>query len=1407
MAARLRGELLATPPEGVVAASEVQRSDGGEFLNAYVSCVGWQSDTSTLLGPARTLADPPWIENFVPGQRPTDVRAAPPTVGLSQHSTIIEVVDGKQPVVLVDGVPVGDGKPGKYWIPRFREQTVSTADGNAKRTVAPVFVAMRLEDGAPRPQSVEVRVVQRIYEDGVQIRLDDSKAESYKLNPYSVNDLTADAVIMPYPAWITRTPALRIIDNSSLRKYNARAQLVAGSRLWNIAAAAGRLADAMLSDTDSGGGLDFSKLGGPLGAIWREPNARNPVKQLWRYMFFGVLGPVGARIFEAGKALWEGVYNQYESQQPPPEPEIINIPLPDAIAAMRKIIATRANGEHTEKDRSIGLTPAQMRKKGWKADSALFDWMVYGETGINQAGLIETALDPAGLTTRTEAAGDGAIRPLNPLGLGSRALQGNQLDPRGMDPYFCAEDRVEYSVEVRVTEYGGTQRIYTFDALRANALDAGMLMAGYAEMRNEMIALTDELEAKLRALREYGPTWFSDRLFVTDSRVPRSWLLPETLNFFRTFGFGKDRDQFNRRWQEYESNTQAREAIPGAAEPLIIQVQQTMARIRDKIIGAEEPLPRRQERIAYVVSSASLADTAGTGVPDSIAAPGAVAIPDTAGVSLDTYNAFVVAQIDLYRQTLGLPADVVIERTDVGLLRWRDIYAPVIAERYDARLAWYNVPLPLDSFRSIPDDALVRRLPQVCVLRSKLQSAFGTTSVMKTIRVPHSNMSRRDGAKSAVDATVATWRNTTKTFREMKWTLEPTASTGRPFAFHPVEISSKSSLRLKFGAPDYKPPFSWAAYMKIGSVSGHSIPGEVGRRVYDKERTPTSVTIEARESKGDPTADAAVMKAHRLVPSLISWMALTGVADAIVYAALQHGTVFKLKDAMDNPVSRARKAAALAADIVRVSYGRTLQASTLLPLDDAVWAGMPMAGLAHAIVRRFVGLSNVLQTLVSTATPAQLDILWPSAERERATLFELSLRTLSRQTEFKLQNWPFLNLQTMIIQRALLPIKNYTPTLSGIEAQLQAAISSFLRIRRVLERACAGNCTKHAFWALCDAVASRPITLQFAQYGGRDDTLLINTLRRAQADWVVPRPDTSALALKQLAASRLPSARSNMGNARPGDFGDADEIADVAFAMARMTVDIGDTLLVPPCGFGNATMNDISDMHTLEDTITWLGPAADALRSLAVRVPSSVTASTSQIDGLQEWRMVVDRQSHPYEINLRQLLIQGISRIEPRNIGGDATLGTPLPASVMELLDNVPSVSAAERITGRYAKRLRTMIWLVDRFIQLEAAAQFGGRGPQTAIVSIDIPGYGATELSFLAVAMGIAKSLWSTRYHSRVNTVLVVPDASVIPAIDATLKRVAPLLAGTGSAEDRADPLRAMPLCEVCHALVAILE
>jgi hypothetical protein len=1417
MATDVRRTLRVAPPEGVLGASELEIPIEAQKSVAYASCTTWVSQHPEPLTSTRTLADPPWIQGIVPGGKPNDVRLAPPTIGVPQHSTVVEIVDGVKPTVLIDGVPVGDGKPGKYWLPRFREQQVTTAGGKSQRDVAPVFVALRLENGATRPLAAQVHVVQRIYEDGVRVRLEDSRAEIYQLKAYSIHEATAEAVIMPYPAWITRTPSLRIIDNAAPRQHAARAHLVAGSRLWNIAAAAGRFAQSAAGDD---GAVNLEGLATPLLQIWLSAESGNPVRQLWRYIFFSLLGPVGMRIYETGAALWDGVYHQYESDVPPPEPETIDIPLPDAIAAMRKIIATRSNGEHTDKDRSIGLTPAQMRKKGWKADSALFDWMVYGEAGVNQAGWIETLADPAGITTRTGEDRDGALRVFNPLGLGSRALKGNQLDPRGLDPYFCAEDRVEYGIEIHITNNDGTERVYQFDPLRANALDAGMLMGGYKEMRDEIVALTSELEAKLLQLRSLGPSWLTDRLFVTDSNVPGWWFLPSTWNPLKGFGlFSRDREQYNRRWQEFDSGTRRRESIPDAASPLIINVTETMKRIRKQIIGEKESLERRQQRITYAVRNVDLPNSARTTVPDSVRSDAESeaeelqfpAIPDTSGMTRVQYDAFSVASINLYRQTLGLADGVVIDRTNRYLLRWRDLYAPLIPERYDARLFWYEVPPPFDGGRALPVDAVVRRLPQICTLKSKLQSAFGNTSVMKTIRVPHSAMSKREGAKSAVDAAVATWRNVTKTFRGMVWTVEPATSFGRPFAFHFVELAASTATgALSLMDSPSMEPFSWNTYLMVGSVSGLSIPGEIGRRVYYNERTPSAVTIQAKNSKGDPTADAAIMRSHKLVPSLMAWMALSGVADAIAYAALQHGTVFRLKDTLDNPVMRARQAAALAADIVRSAYGRTLQVSTLLPLNDLVWASFPLAGLAHAIVRRFVGLEYALRGRSSTASPDEFDKLWPAAERERATLFELSLRTLSRQTEFKLENWPFINMQSMIIQRTLLPIKNHMSALSGIEVQLQAAVASFIRVRRLVERACGGACLLHSFWALCDAVASRPITLQFAGYSDRANVLLINSLRRAQLGWRVPVAQESAAKFAPLVASRVASNVTSMADYQASTFESADDISQLALRLSISGIKSDNAMLVPPCGFGDASMTDIGDMHTLEDTITWLVPAADAMNNLPISVPGDTPISTLSGLSIQSWKMLVDPLQHPYQIEHLRHEVQGISRINARPVAGDVPYGSDLPGSVLEVLQAMYDRPATERMTGIYASRLRSMLWLVDRMIQLQMVANVrvdGNAGPQTALVAIEIDGYSTREFVFVAVAMAIARSLWATRYTSRASTVMVVPEGTDIPAIRQVLAQTAVILVGNDSKQNREDPLRAMPLCEVCHALVAILE
>jgi hypothetical protein len=69
---------------------------------------------------ASLAADPPWVEGFVPGDAPTDVRPAPPVYGVPMHATCIELVHGSTPRILIDGVPIEDSANHKFFLPRFR---------------------------------------------------------------------------------------------------------------------------------------------------------------------------------------------------------------------------------------------------------------------------------------------------------------------------------------------------------------------------------------------------------------------------------------------------------------------------------------------------------------------------------------------------------------------------------------------------------------------------------------------------------------------------------------------------------------------------------------------------------------------------------------------------------------------------------------------------------------------------------------------------------------------------------------------------------------------------------------------------------------------------------------------------------------------------------------------------------------------------------------------------------------------------------------------------------------------------------------------------------------------------------------------------------------------------------------
>lgn len=1417
--AQRRGALNATPPQGSVATSEITLigSDNGAEYHS-IQRGQWNRSALAPVADEATLADPPWVDRFVPGDAPADERASPSTYGIPQHSTTIEIVAGEQPGVLIDGVPADDRGDHRYWVPRFREQRVKVANPESpddrskdveRRLVAPLFISLRLEDGATRPQSAEVVVLQRTYDDGVEVMEATQLKPSYELQAYSVMDAAMKAVVLPYPACITRVPSLRIVDNDNLRRWNARAQLVQGNRLWAIAAAAGAAASAALgatADTEGGGiGFDPKKLIEPLVKIWQGVSSETPVRQLWRYAFLSVV-PGGGRIFDIGKSLWNWKYNQYDATNPPPEGEVVDIALPEALQVMRRLIETRANGS-LEKDRSVGLTPAQMRQKGWRKDSALLDWLVYGEKKIDEPGWISSLIDPAGLTVRKGGRTEGQINATNPLNVGSRAMGGNVLDPRGLDPYFCAEARCEYFIEVRVVSSTGERTTHTFDALRANAMDAGMLMGGYAEMRDKLGGMIDELEAKLGELQKFGAHWLTDRLFVTDSTVQQSWFLPTPTNVLRSLGFGKDRDQFARRWKSYVASGKRKELKGTGMEPLIIDVQALTKRLRDQVIGSFEKQTRRRSRRAFSLANEQLPDTPATKAPAFLEKLASAPIPDSAGLTAEQYDEFIEAQMRLYRQTLGLPATTRIPTDDPHLLRWRDIYAPFVPERYDARLAWYVVPKPIDANRLPPSGAVLRRLPQLATFASNFTNVFGGgAAVLQAKSVPHDSMSDRKGAKSAVDAARVIWQTAAKDFAQMVWTIEP--DDGRPSAFHAIEISTEMPA-TGAGSPVDS---NWTNYLSVSGMSGQVVPVYVGERIHAFEQTPDSALITAMEmSGGNRAADAGILAAHRLAPTSVSWAALCAVADGIVYAALERGTTFKLKDSINNAVLRAREAAAFAADMIDVAFGRSLKTNVLVPYDDMIWACIPRAGMAHAmlqqlyVLRRAQALNGVAGR---TYTKIEFANAWPRRPREQATEFARSLRVLALERRFDIDAWPFTNLQSLVIQRPMLPLSHNAPypqADSGLEEQLQAATSAFLRVRRLLERVFPEplSATRNAMRCLVDVVASRPVVLQVAEYADRSQTLMLSSLLHAQKHWRPPVPPDRTRAIRSGMMARVPALLELMGELKLGEIEAPLREKAVATIASRQSSDMADRLIIPPCGMGAAGMLDVSNAQALEDAVVWLDVLSDVLDRAVIRSAADDLPSSPDIT---DWVLEVDELCHPFVVRTKPPSIQGVRRVRAPPESGASLLGNALPRTTMETCWAIRDLPADEQPTGTFNPRRRSLLWLVDRFIQLQLVA-IAMRMPAPGVhrVRCNLPGAGVRELVFAATAMVVATAVRSTSCAWGGSLCLVVDGVDV----DVVARGMAPVaaLCQAVAGESSEDPLRAVSLTELCHVLAAVLE
>lgn len=1372
MSAPRRGALKAVPPHAPPVASQIVL--GADQSIHSITKGRWQpADPLTT-----TLADPPWVEGFVPGTKPVDVRPAPPQHGVAQHATFVEIVKDDTVRVLVDGVSVAPGENNRYWLPRFREQRIEVPDSNdaskkiSRRTVAPVFVAMRIEDGSIRPQSARVVVKQRIYDDGVEV-LGATTVVEHDLVPYSTLDTNMNVVAVPYPAWVTRPPSLRIQDNASKRRWDARFANDKSKRARNVlfsTLATLGLTAAQRSGAVSGAVGDFAN---PIIEYVTGTEDENPVKDVWRWALLQV---------SPGIREWFGLaaqvfgYNQFEAKNPPPAGKTWDIPLPEAVAVMERIVETRANGS-LEKDRSVGLTPLALSQQGFRKDSAFLDWLVYGE---------KKQPKPLGVN-----------RLYDWFGSGSVDATANRLDPTGMDPYYCAESRCEFFVEVHVVDgVGGDvgSTVYTFDTLRTNGIDAHLVMAGYEEMRERLREQAVRLIERIEAMRDEGPTnWITGRLgsdnFIYDGKVESTWW---------PFGAaGSERKQTITRWKDF-SKAERRERLEALRAkkgnnqtPLLFDLEALKNRLLKEVIGEDEELERKAKR---ATAGLDLKEMRPPDIPDNLP------VPDTFKLPQEEFDRFIEESRRLYRLTHGIPDSVPIDAIDDAFVRWRDLYSPLITERFDARLGAVVVPQPRE-LSGLQPVAVLRRLPQLAAFSSKQTSFFGTATALPTARVPHNALSNREHAKSAVDASVAIWSRHAVDMKSMTWTVEPPPVMG----FHAIEVATDPPLQWETARP-YDP--NWRTYLRLSPLTGQTFPGDVGRQVFAFEQTPDSVVAAAVEATGTVRgADAAVLLSHRLPASVLSWSALVAMANAIAYEILRAGTEFELHNVMDNAVVRARRAAVLAADLVDAAYGKSLKLNTLLTVDDILWACVPYAGTAHAMLRQFSAWLSAQAKAVALGrqyTRDEFERQWPKSSRLQATAFAKSLRVLARATKFDLAQWPFASLQSLVIDITKLPValSPYGLAKNGLDEQLQAATAMFQRVSRLLARCRADMpVTAGELWCLIDVAASRPIVFQAAASQRPFSTM--TTLQNAQADWKVPLPVDRARALRSLLVSRMPALLRALGRLNVDELGATPiDSRGVEIIKSAQASDITDRVLVPPCGISAAGMLDVGNASALEDSVVWLDALQHALSTLAI-------ANEVGVDTVR-WRMGVDNTEHPYVIRVRQdgeCTVQGVRRVPNAVDGATEALNGTLPATIMDVQATISDLRADEQPTGQFVQRKRALTWLVDRFLQLQLVA-IGMREatPKVHRVLLDLDTDRAEDVAFVATAMCIAVALRATSFAWNGELRLAVGDGVDVAAVMAALNvsRRACVHAAEENAER--DPLKAVSLAELCHVLACKL-
>lgn len=147
-------------------------------------------------------------------------RQAPSKTKLNMLVNTLEIVKkGGMYSMVFDGVAQGavspkrgatDNDTVRYWMPRFKE-TSFNGEKSRERSVAPVMLSMRVEDGEEVPMQCEVYICQRVVDKGYVI-MDDQQVQSHKIPINQTSESQAETTLLSYPIVSTPPPYIGVND-------------------------------------------------------------------------------------------------------------------------------------------------------------------------------------------------------------------------------------------------------------------------------------------------------------------------------------------------------------------------------------------------------------------------------------------------------------------------------------------------------------------------------------------------------------------------------------------------------------------------------------------------------------------------------------------------------------------------------------------------------------------------------------------------------------------------------------------------------------------------------------------------------------------------------------------------------------------------------------------------------------------------------------------------------------------------------------------------------------------------------------------------------------------------------------------------------------------------------------------